>query len=174
MAKKFWVVSLSLVMVIGAGILVQPYRANAQTCDTDCKEEAKFEYPCPTPRNLGRKCKGINPARLAACEVGKQADCARHTLENNKDRLVKEMANAVASDPNIVTQAKGWTSGECRVVGYGAITATILLYSQPICTLIAPGVGNYACATALGAAETAIVEATCAQLCTDKHLSDCQ
>jgi len=142
-------------------------------CDSDCQAEAKFEYPCPTISHPGRKCTGINPLKLSACEAARGADCLRRKLDEEKDRLRDSIIAVVAKDHNVVRASEGWTKGSCRTVGYGLITGTILLYSQPICTAIAPGVGNATCAAALAAIEPAIVEGVCTQLCQDKHLSDC-
>jgi hypothetical protein len=50
-------------------------------CRSNCHDEAKFKYPCPTLTKPHRKCEGINPGKLAACQAAKPVECA--SLGNN-------------------------------------------------------------------------------------------
>lgn len=47
----------------------------AYTCNTDCRREAKFKYPCPTFGNPGRKCDGFNAALYQTCNAKKKVSC---------------------------------------------------------------------------------------------------
>ena len=66
---------LIIMFILGIMGLGFSQKANAYDCNSNCKEEAKFKYPCPTWNNPGRKCTGINPAKLAACEADKAISC---------------------------------------------------------------------------------------------------
>lgn len=144
--------------------------ALAYDCYTDCGAAAEFRFPCPTIRNPRRTCTGRDPGTFAACEGAKAAAC--QVLEPLKDTIIQNMASAIAGNPQVQDEAKGWTTATCAIVGAGTIDAVKAAYSVPICAALS--VAAAGCATFVVASGTVIVGATCAQLCTDKHLADCQ
>ena len=140
------------------------------SCNTDCGKVASFTYPCPTPLNLGRKCKGRDPATYTACESTKAVAC--RVLKP----LVNQMGKAIGRDSRVKAQAeeKGWTSASCRRNGNYLFGTIGLIYQTPMCTAVGAGVGTAACYAYLASQAVGITEIACTQLCHDKHLKDCK
>lgn len=93
-------------------------------------------------------------------------------LEPFKDAIITSAAKITADAVASEARKSGWTTTSCAVVGTGIITSVAITSSAAICSFLT--VGAAACPAFIGMAGPTVVTATCAQLCTDKHLSDCQ
>lgn len=159
----------SLVILLVLILFIPVYVKASAFCDTDCDDLSEFKYPC-----LGGMCKGYDPRIRIPCLGAKELACRQ--WENMKKGVVDNMAHMVASNTAVVDAAKGWTTSTCVASGSALIIAISAGYGALICSTIGAstlGVGLASCAIFLGASGTLIVGATCSQLCTDKHLSDC-
>jgi hypothetical protein len=88
--------------------------------------------------------------------------------------IVSDIARKVSLDVAAQAERDGWNTTNCAVVGSGAILLPAATYIAPACAasgFITGGMGVPACVTTVSGA---IVAATCTQLCTDRHLSDCK
>lgn len=163
--------TVSLVLLLAAAVSV----VAATDCDTDCGKKAAFKC-------FGGTCR--NPFIFSACMVEKTADCGI------KAKIIKmvepvvwradldwvvcllQMARQIAQSGPVRDEAKGWTTQTCITAAAVLVQTTAVAFAAPICAAFT--VGAVACipfVTGLGAT---LVVATCAQLCTDQHLSDCQ
>lgn len=91
--------------------------------------------------------------------------------------VASRLGSQTGKNPYLIWSAQrdGWTMGKCRTVGAGAVLTTAMLYSAAICeaTTVEP-VSATVCTGIVTAAGSVIVEATCTQLCHDRHLLDCR
>lgn len=128
-SKSFWVLLI--------GFLLFPATPSwATSCDTDCGARAEFEYPCPTLRNPGRKCRGRNPAIFTACQNERSGAC---------DDLARQLIAAGRADAgrgqciesSLSSAVSGSVCAYCVVSSIVSGGSTVIFCSATACILAA-------------------------------------
>ena len=120
----------------------------AYDCNSDCHEEAKFRYRCPTVSNPGRKCTGVNPAKKAACEADKAVSCG--LWESIYDHFAGQIKDSLKGSFNAQTYAKAVDDGEeaeylalCQTAGVSVCVALGASYGGPWGAALSGAAGTF-------------------------------
>lgn len=103
---------------------------------------------------------------------GHVRDCTPEVPAPDFSWAISAVAKPISDQLSAQARNDGWTTGTCTAVAAGAVGAISAGYGAAICA--AANVAAPACVAFLAASGPAIVAATCAQLCTDRHLADCR
>ena len=142
-------------------------------------------YQGGVDRNVAFDVTRINDDSVDVATVGIKDECIfdchiRNVIPNIPspselfDGVVKSLTGTVSGAVAEKADSSGWNKANCAVVGSGAILLAAGTVTGPACLAAGVATAGIGMGVCIAAVNTAMVAATCVQLCADHHLSDCK